>query len=278
MLPWSSRTTRMRRPCAQRNPAACPPSPLADGRCSAHGAASVLRQTLAAHLTCTELRRYADALAALPEGDSRHKLLCNRSLALGKALRHAEALAAADAAAAAGPAWPKAHWRRGSALRGLQRFQEAALAFLEAWRLSGGAPVPPLPTGRALRAAPLSPVCARLCNLLLAMVGTSAFPAGREQVHRPTRGSSGDPALYAGDGECEVALRASVQRLTREQLALGLLRLLADLEAHARPTHIKHTLSIRGLGDTVHFEGFVASRAKWVEAARQLGMCSQARM
>ncbi len=75
-----------------------------------------------------------------------------------------------------------------------------------------------------------------------------------------------------------MALRASVQRLTREQLALGLLRLLADLEAHARPTHIKHTLSIRGLGDTVHFEGFVASRAKWVEAARQLGMCSQARM
>ncbi len=100
---------------------------------------AVLQKTVAARLTCTELRRYADALAALPEGDARHKLLCNRSLALGKALRHVEALAAADAAAAAGPTWPKAHWRRGSALRGLQRFQEAALAFLEAWRLSGGA-------------------------------------------------------------------------------------------------------------------------------------------
>ncbi len=80
------------------------------------------------------------------------------------------------------------------------------------------------------------------------------FPQAGSRCTARRAGSSGDPALYAGDGECEVALRASVQRLTREQLALGLLRLLADLEAHARPTHIKHTLSIRGLSDTVHLQ------------------------
>ncbi len=94
----------------------------------------------------------------------------------------------------------------------------------------------PLPFGRALRAALLSRVIARLCNLFWAIIGTSAFPAGGVQVQRLCARSSGDPALCAGDRECEVALRASVQRLTREELALGLLRLLADLEAEARPT------------------------------------------
>ena len=53
-------------------------------------------------------RRYADAIANLPAADPAHKLLCNRSLALCKALRFEEALAAADAAVAVAPTWPKA--------------------------------------------------------------------------------------------------------------------------------------------------------------------------
>ena len=40
------------------------------------------------------------------------------------------------------------------------------------------------------------------------------------------------------DGECAAALWAAVQRLTREQLALGLLQLLADLEAQASKARI----------------------------------------
>ena len=55
-----------------------------------------------------EPRRYADAIANLPPADPAHKLLCNRSLALCKALRFEEALAAADAAVAVAPTWPKA--------------------------------------------------------------------------------------------------------------------------------------------------------------------------
>lgn len=83
-------------------------------------------------------RRYADAIASLPPGDPTHKLHCNQSLALSKSHRLDEALFSAEAAIAAAPAWAKAHWRRGTALRGLQRFPEATHAFLEAWRLMNG--------------------------------------------------------------------------------------------------------------------------------------------
>ena len=84
------------------------------------------------------LCRYADAIASLPPGDPTHKLHCNQSLALSKSHRLDEALFSAEAAIAAAPAWAKAHWRRGTALRGLQRFPEAMHAFLEAWRLMNG--------------------------------------------------------------------------------------------------------------------------------------------
>ena len=40
------------------------------------------------------------------------------------------------------------------------------------------------------------------------------------------------------DRECAAALWAAVQRLTREQLAIGLLQLLADLEAQASKARI----------------------------------------
>ena len=51
----------------------------------------------------------------------------------------------------------------------------------------------------------------------------------RAAVLLTTSWLSGD----AGDRECAAALWAAVQRLTREQLAYGLLQLLADLEQQA---------------------------------------------
>lgn len=42
------------------------------------------------------------------------------------------------------------------------------------------------------------------------------------------------PPTFVGDRECEEALWAAVQRLTREELGAGLLCLLTDLELQAR--------------------------------------------
>ena len=47
-------------------------------------------------------------------------------------------------------------------------------------------------------------------------------------------GSDCDPPTIVGDRECETALWAAVQRLTREELGAGLLCLLAGLELQAR--------------------------------------------
>ena len=52
--------------------------------------------------------------------------------------RYEEALADADQAVTLGPAWDKAHFRRGSALKGLHRNPQATLAFCTAWRLNPG--------------------------------------------------------------------------------------------------------------------------------------------
>ena len=51
-----------------------------------------------------------------------------------------------------------------------------------------------------------------------------------------------------GDRECAAALWAAVQRLTREQLACGLLQLLADLEQQAsRATSCPEVLGLPGV-------------------------------
>ncbi|NXY65283.1 TTC31 protein, partial [Callaeas wilsoni] len=60
-----------------------------------------------------------------------HRLLGNRSYCLEKLGRYEEALADAEAALALQPGWPKGSFRKGKALRGLQRYAEAARTFEE---------------------------------------------------------------------------------------------------------------------------------------------------
>jgi tetratricopeptide (TPR) repeat protein len=81
---------------------------------------------------------YAEAIETTPSKDGLAALHSNRSLALARARRYADALADADAAAALAPRWSKGHWRRGAALTGLKHFPEAALAYLQAWRCAQG--------------------------------------------------------------------------------------------------------------------------------------------
>ena len=82
--------------------------------------------------------RYSEALDVLPDKQDIHKLYSNRSLAWCKAARYEAALRDAEAAVEAAPSWPKAHWRRGAALLGLQTVSDAVWAFRRAHQLSPG--------------------------------------------------------------------------------------------------------------------------------------------
>ncbi|XP_068870904.1 tetratricopeptide repeat protein 31 isoform X1 [Aphelocoma coerulescens] len=68
---------------------------------------------------------------ALELNPQEHRLLGNRSYCLEKLGRYEEALADAEAALALRPGWPKGSFRKGKALRGLQRYAEAARTFEE---------------------------------------------------------------------------------------------------------------------------------------------------
>ncbi|XP_077638691.1 tetratricopeptide repeat protein 31 [Lonchura striata] len=68
---------------------------------------------------------------ALELNPREHRFLGNRSYCLEKLGRYEEALADAEAALVLRPGWPKGSFRKGKALRGLQRYAEAAHAFEE---------------------------------------------------------------------------------------------------------------------------------------------------
>ncbi|RLW09215.1 hypothetical protein DV515_00003087 [Chloebia gouldiae] len=68
---------------------------------------------------------------ALELNPQEHRFLGNRSYCLEKLGRYEEALADAEAALALRPGWPKGSFRKGKALRGLQRYAEAARTFEE---------------------------------------------------------------------------------------------------------------------------------------------------
>ncbi|XP_062349913.1 tetratricopeptide repeat protein 31 [Cinclus cinclus] len=68
---------------------------------------------------------------ALELNPQEHRLLGNRSYCLEKLGRYEEALVDAEAALALRPGWPKGSFRKGKALRGLQRYAEAARTFEE---------------------------------------------------------------------------------------------------------------------------------------------------
>ena len=83
--------------------------------------------------------RYTQALVFKLDREVVVKLYSNRSLASCKSKRFAEALEDAERAVSMAPKWDKAHWRKGSALLGLCRYQDAIAAFLNAWHLNQGA-------------------------------------------------------------------------------------------------------------------------------------------
>ncbi|XP_064636174.1 LON peptidase N-terminal domain and RING finger protein 3-like isoform X2 [Lineus longissimus] len=71
---------------------------------------------------------YSKALEFAPND---HLLVSNRSHAYASLERYHEALADADIIIKLRPDWPKAYYRRGAALSGLNRHEEACLAFLQ---------------------------------------------------------------------------------------------------------------------------------------------------
>mmetsp|Transcript_2366 Transcript_2366/g.5467 ORF Transcript_2366/g.5467 Transcript_2366/m.5467 type:complete len:737 (-) Transcript_2366:58-2268(-) len=73
---------------------------------------------------------YSEALAVEGAGrDGSHLILSNRSLALGRVGRFAEACEDARRALAIVPGWHKAHWRLASSLRGMKKHIEAVYEY-----------------------------------------------------------------------------------------------------------------------------------------------------
>ncbi|NXA83708.1 TTC31 protein, partial [Thryothorus ludovicianus] len=120
------------KPLPPQPPQPRPPSP------------STLDQSLAlaGHgIEAAQMGQHAEAVwaftTALELNPREHRLLGNRSYCLEKLGRYEEALADAEAALALQPGWPKGCFRKGKALRGLQRYAEAAHTFEELLRQDG---------------------------------------------------------------------------------------------------------------------------------------------
>lgn len=83
-------------------------------------------------------KAYADAIEACPRGDADvlRSLYSNISLACSKCARYSEAKEYADSAIeVSGGQWSKGFWRRGQALLGLHRAEDAVDDFAMAWKL-----------------------------------------------------------------------------------------------------------------------------------------------
>ncbi|KAM6206144.1 tetratricopeptide repeat protein 31 [Sarcoramphus papa] len=85
--------------------------------------------------------RYAEAVQAFTEAvklnPREHRLFGNRSYCYEKLRRYEEALRDAQVSLGLQPGWPKGFFRKGKALRGLERYAEAASTFEELLRLDG---------------------------------------------------------------------------------------------------------------------------------------------
>ncbi|XP_072718210.1 tetratricopeptide repeat protein 31 isoform X2 [Ciconia boyciana] len=85
--------------------------------------------------------RYAEAVQAFTEAvklnPREHRLFGNRSYCYEKLRRYEEALRDAQVSLGLQPGWPKGFFRKGKALRGLERYAEAARTFEELLRLDG---------------------------------------------------------------------------------------------------------------------------------------------
>ncbi|XP_075004346.1 tetratricopeptide repeat protein 31 isoform X3 [Calonectris borealis] len=85
--------------------------------------------------------RYAEAVQAFTEAvklnPREHRLFGNRSYCYEKLRCYEEALRDAQVSLGLQPGWPKGFFRKGKALRGLERYAEAARTFEELLRLDG---------------------------------------------------------------------------------------------------------------------------------------------
>ncbi|XP_059673808.1 tetratricopeptide repeat protein 31 [Gavia stellata] len=85
--------------------------------------------------------RYAEAVQAFTEAvklnPREHRLFGNRSYCYEKLQRYEEALRDAQVSLGLQPGWPKGLFRKGKALRGLERYAEAASTFRELLCLDG---------------------------------------------------------------------------------------------------------------------------------------------
>ncbi|NXQ95105.1 TTC31 protein, partial [Sagittarius serpentarius] len=85
--------------------------------------------------------RYAEAVQAFTEAvklnPREHRLFGNRSYCYEKLRRYEEALRDAQVSLGLQPGWPKGFFRKGKALRGLERYAEAVSTFEELLRLDG---------------------------------------------------------------------------------------------------------------------------------------------
>jgi tetratricopeptide (TPR) repeat protein len=78
---------------------------------------------------------YEEAIRVSPDKDVLKALHGNASLAYAKCNRYDKALEHADEAVRIAPAWGKGHWRRGVALVGLRRLEDAVECFSAAWKI-----------------------------------------------------------------------------------------------------------------------------------------------
>ncbi|OPJ68674.1 tetratricopeptide repeat protein 31-like [Patagioenas fasciata monilis] len=156
--------------------------------------AGVVQQSLVLAARGTEAAqqgRFAEAVAAFSEAvrlnPREHRLFGNRSYCYEKLQRYEEALGDATAALQLQPGWPKGLFRKGKALRGLQRYAEAASAFEELLRRDGA---------NAEAAAQLS-----LCRALLPQNGPHGWSSLEGIPASPPMLEAGEPPPLPPSGE-----------------------------------------------------------------------------
>ncbi|NWS05602.1 TTC31 protein, partial [Motacilla alba] len=199
------------RPASPQPLQARPPSP------------STIEQSLAlaGHgIEAAQMGQHTEAVwaftVALELNPREHRLLGNRSYCLEKLGRYEEALADAEAALALRPGWPKGSFRKGKALRGLQRYAEAARAFEELLLQDGGyaeaatqleacrallqvrPPLsqPPAPSCCAPHASPLSPHSTGWTTRSCRDMGDKSVTGGSGQT--PKKDPERAPAVPSG--------------------------------------------------------------------------------
>ncbi|XP_071609133.1 tetratricopeptide repeat protein 31 isoform X2 [Heliangelus exortis] len=129
------------RKAAGKVPESPPPAPQVPGSLPVPPDPSMVELSLVlagSGLEAAQRGLYDKAVEAFTEALSlnpcEHRLLGNRSYCYERLGRYQEALEDAREAVRLQPGWPKGWFRQGKALRGLQRYAEAAAAFLELLR------------------------------------------------------------------------------------------------------------------------------------------------